>query len=261
MLKSKTIFIPSEWRLVNREDIYLRTDGRNGLAANMNANNFRLENVGQPKSENDSTTKIWVEDNTMNKSEVLSLIDTLNFLKCDAEGNVDMKSSRITNLPSPVSSYDAVPKNYLDSLINQLTTDRLLCHGREVIASNQKFTITDMMTELGDRSVFPANQSNSQDGHNMTQSVEFDANILAKIEVWLHLRQMAGASIIIDFLKNEDLIFSKFFSCGSERMENAAEFCSHVGVFDKGDIFSIAAETSKPVDVEFYLQISNFVVK
>ena len=235
-MRSSSIFIPNEWRSVSKPDAFLRTDGQNCLTGNMNANNFKIENVGAAVFANDAVSKAWLEHNTFNKNEIEILIETYNFLKTAESGNLDMKNGRITNLATPVEPFDAVNKKYVDKIL-------LSCNGSVDVERERKLQFGNVKS----------NSANIVAGGN---SIKFTEDTVIKGELWLRLIENTATSFSLDFGKDLAVSFSKYFTYDNVNLESSNEYISFIEEIPKNTIFSIIVAANRSVKVDYYLQLS-----
>ena len=165
------------------------------------------------------------ENDTVNKGWIEKY-----FLKIKDDGTVDAKNARLTNLHPPASVNDAVTK-----------TDTLFCAGKVFLVREKRLLfdkVYSSMTEIGE---------------NMT----FTQNIIAKVELWLRLDENKATTFTVDFCKNRDIIFSKYYSYNAINLESSSEFCSFIEPFSKTDKFAINVAADMSTVISYHLNISS----
>ena len=83
---------------------FLKRDGSNDVAGDINFNNNRITTLADPAEDQDASTKAYV-DTKVNKSG-----DTMS-------GDLDMNENKITGLTIPTNSRDAANKHYVDASV------------------------------------------------------------------------------------------------------------------------------------------------
>ena len=143
----------------------------NAFTANVNANNYKINNLSDPTNNQDASTKSYVDN------KYLGLINTAISVVQPAQGqlggptfvnklvlgsNLDLMNYNIKNVGNPVDNQDVATKNYVDSNVSYNTTSYssyagslsgisckilLVCNGNSVSATVTK--LNSLITSLG----------------------------------------------------------------------------------------------------------------
>ena len=212
------IFIPSEWSIrMTKADNCLKTDGSTSFAANMNANGFTVENLGDPTFDTDSVNKAWIDK---------------YFLKFKDDGTIDSRNARFTNMQPPRDVNDAA-----------VLKAALFCSGKAVVAREKRLLFDKTYSSMSE----------------ISSDMVFQQNIIAKVKLWLRLDENTATSFSVDFCKNRDIIFSKYYNYHTINLESSNEFCAFIEQFSKNDSFAINVNVDSSVVLSHYLKISRFI--
>lgn len=219
-MKSVMIFIPSEWVIHGKSEHYLKTDGSNSFTGHLNANGYKIENLGDPTLDNDVVNKAWIEK---------------YYLKLKDDGTVDAKNARLTNLHPPVNANDAAVFT---------KTEELFCSGKVFLVREKRLVfdkVYNTMPEIG-------------------IDLTFLQKVTAKVEVWIRLDENRATSFSVDFCKNRGIIFSKYYNYDPINLESGSEHCSFLETFANNDKFAINVAANMTVLLSYYLRISSLNV-
>jgi hypothetical protein len=92
----------------------LLTDGSNSMLNNLNLNNNRIINLANPTNNQDATSKLYCDTNSLLAESNCLLINGTNYMEAD----MDLNSHKIINLTDPSNTQDAATKNYIDTKYN-----------------------------------------------------------------------------------------------------------------------------------------------
>lgn len=115
----------------------LNTDGTTTMSGNLNMGGYSITNIADPNNTNDASNKKYVDSQiSTTKSEISTQLN--NYLQLSGgvmSGNIDMSNHKISNLPDPSSSSDAVNKSYVDTSIGMITSFKVDSNGGSGYAS------------------------------------------------------------------------------------------------------------------------------
>ena len=220
-MKSVMIFIPNEWVTQRKSESYLRTDGSNCFTGNLNANSYKIENLGDPTFDNDVANKAWVEK---------------FFLKVKDDGTVDVKNARLTNLQPPVNVNDA-------AILNK--SDELFCSGKVFLVREKRLVFEEVYSSMPEIAV----------------DLTFLLKATVKVELWMRLDENRATSFSVDFCKNRDIIFSKYYIYNPINLESSSEYCSFIETFANNDKFAINVGADRTALLSYYLKISSLKIE
>ena len=224
----------NEEEFTNLTSKFIRTNSEN----NVDMNSGRILKLGMPVDSTDAVNKQWVEENTLNKKEGDTLIENLNFLKLDSDNNLDMNNSRVVNLGLPQVATDAVNKSYCDGNV-------LFMYGQTVIDKNKQLKFYDLRSNLSE----------------MSKSLVAQSNASFIFELWLRLKENKSTAFTMTFLKDEEVIFSKYYSYEYVQVENSSEFLSFIEYFKVGNKLVVNVAANRNVDITYYLRISRLQIQ
>jgi hypothetical protein len=89
-------------------------DGSNSMLNNLSLNNNKIVNLANPTNNQDATSKLYCDTNSLIAESNCLLINGTNSM----EASMDLNSHQIVNLADPTNTQDAATKNYIDNKFN-----------------------------------------------------------------------------------------------------------------------------------------------
>ena len=120
-----------------QREIFLSNKEGGKMLQPIDMNGFTIDNLPLPTSSDQACSKGYLDTELNHKVNISDLND---YIKIDGSramtGNLNMDNNRITNLPSPYFSHEAVTKDYVTTLMNHLPSLFLDRQGKSSMLGN-----------------------------------------------------------------------------------------------------------------------------
>ena len=120
-----------------QREIFLSKKEGGRMEQPIDMNSFTIDNLPLPTANDHACNKGYVDNKVNSKADRSDLDD---YLKLDGSksmtGNLNMDNNRITNLPSPYFSHEAVTKDYVTTVMNHLPNLFLDRQGKSSMLGN-----------------------------------------------------------------------------------------------------------------------------
>ena len=120
-----------------QREIFLSKREGGKMLQPIDMNGFTIDNLPVPTANDHACNKGYVDNKVNSKADRSDLDD---YMKLDGSksmtGNLNMDNNRITNLPSPYFSHEAVTKDYVTTVMNHLPSLFLDRQGKSLMLGN-----------------------------------------------------------------------------------------------------------------------------
>ena len=121
--------------LVSKEGVFIKANGQYRATAPLDIDNHKIENLPDPVDEKDAVNKKYIDEIVENLTLKQGLIrENGGFNLVDSY--INMNFNRVRNIPYPHHNEDAVPRSFVDNVVDSLKESTIK-------------TMGDMITRLG----------------------------------------------------------------------------------------------------------------